>query len=128
MGGEDVSSSDDPGAADFGNVAQERVLRIVGCARPGVLADSATVKTPHADRARGGPAQPIRLARKRADAASRNSPKAISSRRLESAWASRAPYPAVRLETGAITATPSSHTNQTQSGGSIARVATPYSL
>src|SRR5260370_31772927 len=128
MGGEDVSSSDAPGAADSGNVAQERVLRIVGCARPGVLADSATVKTPHADRARGGPAQPIRLARNRADTASRNSPKAISSRRLDSAWASRAPYPAPRLETRASTATPSSHTNQTQSGGSNAWCGRPASM
>ena len=91
QGGEDVSSSDGPRAAHFGNVAQERVFRIVGCARPGIPADSLAMKaacrTAHAEARH----HPIRLARKRADAASRNSPKAISSRRPDSACASLAP-------------------------------------
>src|SRR5258708_33405824 len=51
------------------------------------------------------------------DTASRKQPKAISSRRFDSAWAKRAPYGAVKLETGAIRTKPISDTNPSESGG-----------
>src|SRR6202049_2613109 len=72
QGGEDVSSSDGPRAAHFGNVAQERVFRIVGCVRPGIPADSLAMKAACRTVAEKTRAHPTRLARERADAGRRN--------------------------------------------------------
>src|SRR6266540_6395089 len=60
---------------------------------------------------------PTRLTTKRTQTMARKQPKAISSLRLESACASRAPYGAVKLETGAISAKPMSETKPIENGG-----------
>lgn len=57
------------------------------------------------------------LKRNRADANARKQANAISSLRFGIQCASRTPYDAVKLDSGAISAKPISDTNPTDSGG-----------
>ena len=58
-----------------------------------------------------------KLAKKRAETASRNSPNTISSCRLRSACANRAPYGTKKLDIGATMTTPIIDTKPDENGG-----------